>query len=248
MSNRHLSRRFAPICVAVASIFLVSACRTTSDGSETQNAPSGGTNPTQAETKSISGQDANDFIDALMVSGVQDTMGAVGGLTLKSESISCSAAVVPHPVPSCTIDFDGSSLLVPTDSAKDLFRILKANGATVVSNPPLIGSTNLKAITIACSQPVVPNPQGDCSFTIGAASGNNGGGNNGGNGGSGNPSGVAKTVKGTDAKDLVKALQASGVTDTTGAIGALTLKVKSISKKAQAKKLDTAKAKGTPLL
>jgi hypothetical protein len=78
---------------------------------------------------SIEGDDADLLINVLFQSGVRDASGRLGALHLTADAISCSAAVVPDPRPSCTILLQGELKSVATAGAATMFQVLKAHGA-----------------------------------------------------------------------------------------------------------------------
>lgn len=186
-----------------------------------------------SSTKTISGEEAKTFMEALSDSGVQDNTQAVGVWNLKAARVDCSAPVVLNPIANCTIKTDGLSLAAPEVAAKTLYDILIKNGVAAVGGP--VGVSQATVTDVACSSPVILHPNATCSFkvsrsTVNAAS---------------NPidnqlnqenvSGIRnatiaskKTISGDDAKALMKALSDSGVKDNTQTVGVWDLKAVSI--------------------
>lgn len=115
-------------------------------------------------TKTISGEEANTFIDALVQAGLQDHDNAPGALTLKAAKIDCTAAVVPNAPAECTIAQDDTVLNAGGDAARTLYTTLINNGAGLTSTPT--GGSEAQATNIQCSRPVAPHAAGNCTFSV----------------------------------------------------------------------------------
>jgi hypothetical protein len=115
-------------------------------------------------TKTIVGEDATAFMDALVASGVKDNGNIIGTFNLKAGKIACTAPVVMDPIPECRISAGSRPLIAPVDAAKTLYRILINNGAAVSTGT--VGSSLAIAKEVFCSRPVLPNPSTTCSFKV----------------------------------------------------------------------------------
>ena len=98
---------------------------------------------------------------ALAASGVKSDDQLVGAINLKADKIVCFSPVIPNPAAECEIQIGAAVTKTPPSAAKTIYSILEAHGARV-SNPP--GVVKVEAGRIACSKPVVPNPQAKCEF------------------------------------------------------------------------------------
>ena len=118
--------------------------------------------------KILTGQEANEFIEALLRSGVEDTKNLPGALNLEAQTIDCREAVVWHPVPKCTVLFEEKVLRVPFAAAKFFFQTLSKQRHLLESGvwESKAGMRRVTAKGIHCMRPVVPNPQGRCTFHI----------------------------------------------------------------------------------
>jgi len=115
-------------------------------------------------TKTITGDDAAAFMDALVASGLKDNGSIIGTFNLKASKIVCSAAVVLNPIPKCRISAGSRPLMAPADASKTLYKILISNGAAI--NTGALGSSVAIAKEVFCSRPVLPNPSTTCSFKV----------------------------------------------------------------------------------
>lgn len=106
---------------------------------------------------------SNDLIDALSDSGLTD-QGAPGMMRLRADAIRCSAAVVPSPVPQCTITKDRSFINVPENPAKTIYDILMLSGAEASHGP--VGVLRAIVYDLECTRSVVPNAVGTCTFKV----------------------------------------------------------------------------------
>ncbi|MEI8025827.1 MAG: hypothetical protein WCI18_05730 [Pseudomonadota bacterium] len=187
-----------------------------------------------SSTKTISGEDAKAFMEALSDSGVQDNNQAVGVWNLKAARVDCSAPVVVlNPIANCIIKTDDFSLAATEVAAKTLYEILIKNVAAAVGGP--VGVSQATVTDVACSSPVILYPNATCSFkvsrsTVNAASKpiDNQLIQEDASGIRSSTSASKKTISGDDAKALMEALNDSGVKDNTQAVGVWNLKAVSI--------------------
>ncbi|MCX6128406.1 MAG: hypothetical protein NTX25_04995 [Proteobacteria bacterium] len=126
--------------------------------------PQNGMNDRQWSERSFSGSDAERLLDALIEAGVTDTSGALGATYLNLNDISCSAAVVPQPVPRCSLTVEGRLIQVDVQAAAKIYQFIIGHDAAYWNG--LLGSSTAQAISVECSRPVVPNPLTSCTFWV----------------------------------------------------------------------------------
>ena len=113
----------------------------------------------------IEGQEAEDLISALFQSGVRDRTGRLGALHLEVEAIDCTAPVVPHPIPHCTVSVSGAQKKeVPSAPASVMFRVLQQHGAVIPRD--LLGITIVAGYQVDCQRSMVRNGTSQCSFNL----------------------------------------------------------------------------------
>ncbi len=142
---------------------LLTACGTA--GSPVKSAAPAPTTDPQ-KTLTIEGDEAELFISSLFQSGVRDPSGRLGALRLQVEAVSCSAPVVPAPIPSCTLMVQGELKVVPTAPAANLFQVLKARGATRPTD--LIGVYLVGASAVACERNTTVSGVSRCTMSVSA--------------------------------------------------------------------------------
>jgi hypothetical protein len=117
-----------------------------------------------AGAKTIEGQPAQDLIGLLFKAGIRDPSGKLGAVHLSLDGIECSAAVVPNPIPSCTLIVDGNLRPLDTNSAQLMYILLKQSGATVPST--LLGTIRVSALAIDCQRSLTLNGTTRCTFLV----------------------------------------------------------------------------------
>jgi hypothetical protein len=202
-----LSRGLGLVVVSVLVAGTHMSCKTTN--------ASGSGSKVKSEVASsrkvnLSGASANKLIQALLDSGVRDQTGAVGATNLQVKSIVCSTPVYPNAKADCEITVGQQTSNASADASETINQILMDNGGQV--NDGRVGANVAIADDLECTQPVIPNPKGSCSFSAGGGS-------------SPSPSGSNVSISGASANQLMDALTASGVTDESRLIGALNLAV-----------------------
>ena len=152
---------FAKSLLASAAVtILLAACGQAPQSASASQAASFG-----PSSVSISGPGADSFLDALTGAGAYDASGALGAQNIALESVHCSAAVVPHPVPHCTLVENGQTMQADQSDAAVLFRTLVDNGAVIHNGT--VGATNTVATNVQCSRVVYPGAHATCSFLAG---------------------------------------------------------------------------------
>ena len=119
---------------------------------------------TASKVISIEGDDADLLINVLFQSGLRDASGRLGALHLKADAISCSAAVVPDPRPSCTILLQGELKSVATAGAATMFQVLKAHGAK--DRQATLGVDVVGGGAVDCQRVTIHSGISKCSLTI----------------------------------------------------------------------------------
>lgn len=110
--------------------------------------------------------DSDTVMNALAVNGgVNPSPGLMGVWNLVASRILCSAAVVPHPVPHCTIKAGDASVEATVSDAAALMDVFVRAGA-VVGPAHTVGATNRGGALVECSKVVVPHAHAGCSFVI----------------------------------------------------------------------------------
>ncbi|MBM4252127.1 MAG: hypothetical protein FJ146_09165 [Deltaproteobacteria bacterium] len=150
----------SPTLILLAFPLLINAC-----GSLAM-APSV-TKSEDQKTLTIVGDEAELFISALFQSGVRDPSGRLGALKLQAEVVSCSAPVVPAPIPSCTLMLQGELKVVPTTPAATLYQVLRAHGASRPTD--LLGVNLVGASDIACERNTTVSGVSRCTMSVGAS-------------------------------------------------------------------------------
>jgi hypothetical protein len=112
----------------------------------------------------IEGDDADLLINVLFQSGVRDASRRLGAMHLTADAVSCSAAVVPDPRPSCSIMIHGDMTSVATGAAATMFQVLKAHGAKDRQDNPGIEVVGGGAVD--CQRITIHNGISKCSLTI----------------------------------------------------------------------------------
>ena len=113
---------------------------------------------------SIEGDDADLLINALFQSGLRDASGRLGALHLTADAISCSAAVVPDPRPSCSIVVLGDMKSVATGPAATMFQVLKAHGAK--ESQDTLGIEVMGGGAVDCQRVTIHSGISKCSLII----------------------------------------------------------------------------------
>lgn len=168
----------------------------------------------------LKSDDAKSLLSAMQLLGVTNTdPRSFGALVLKAQDVRCEHDDTV--LYSCNLEavVEGKAKPISAntgDGAKLMFDSLKKIGATVNGGAnPFMRATGVKEIT--CSQPVIPNPQATCQVTLlGAVP-------------KPTPSPRAQVITGSNASDLMSAMQRIGVTQADpGLMGALTLKARNV--------------------
>lgn len=106
------------------------------------------------------------LIDAMSNAGVTpDNPHIVGALNLFSARLHCSAAVVPNPIPGCSLLVHGDTWLNIDDQDANaaFYQTLVDLGA---SDPILIGASNFSVALVSCTRVVVPTAHARCTAVV----------------------------------------------------------------------------------
>ena len=161
-------RQLAALALVAIGLTAV-GCRTAGDGSSVKaaaikskgadEAPASGTHRVK-----LSSTNANELMAILVNAGVKESAIGIGSSQRQADKIECSEAVVPSPVPTCTIFAAGASYKVEGDAGKNLYEILAVNGGLYANGE--VGTSTSRATHIECSHPVTPEAKAACIFDV----------------------------------------------------------------------------------
>jgi hypothetical protein len=105
------------------------------------------------------------LLDAMLESGLENPNNGYGAVNRFLGQLTCSQAVVPNPVPGCSLVNADTTLEAPDHAAREMMGILLALRA-FVGPANIVGATNVGAALISCSRTVYPGARASCSLVI----------------------------------------------------------------------------------
>jgi hypothetical protein len=114
---------------------------------------------------SLSQRLSQEVFAGLSAAGITDPRNVMGSMRLTVGRVLCSQAVVPHPVPSCTLINQDAELELDSETSKGLMRFLLSESA-IVGPRNIVGAVNVGTALLTCESGVYPGAKASCTAVI----------------------------------------------------------------------------------